>query len=72
MKVGREETIAGVRLMRVRDFLRWTGDSSVQLDAIAERFGCDYAKAQQIEKPSLMLGSSRTTRTSQSPASGTS
>jgi predicted nucleotidyltransferase len=50
MKVGREETIAGVRLMKVRDFLRWTGDSSVQLDAIAERFGCDHAKAKQIEK----------------------
>jgi hypothetical protein len=29
MQVGREETIAGVRLMKVRDFLRWTGDCSV-------------------------------------------
>jgi len=27
--------------MKVRDFLRWAGDCSVQFDAIEERFGCD-------------------------------
>jgi hypothetical protein len=50
MNVGHEETIAGVRLMKVREFLRWTGDCSVQLDAIKERFCCDQANAEQIEK----------------------
>jgi predicted nucleotidyltransferase len=56
MQVGREETIAGVRLMKVRDFLRWTGDSSVQLDAIKERFGCDQARGEQIEKTLIDAG----------------
>jgi predicted nucleotidyltransferase len=56
MQVGRDETIAGVRLMKVRDFLRWTGDCSVQLDAIEERFGCDHPKAEQIEKALVDAG----------------
>ena len=56
MQVGREETIAGVRLMKVRDFLRWTGDCSVQLDAVKERFDCDSAKAEQIEKALIDAG----------------
>jgi len=56
MQVGREDTIAGVRLMKVRDFLRWTGDCSVQLDAIKERFDCDNAKAEQIEKALIDAG----------------
>jgi predicted nucleotidyltransferase len=56
MQVGRDETIAGVRLMEVRDFLRWTGDGSVQLDAIKERFHCDQAQAEQIEKGLIDAG----------------
>jgi predicted nucleotidyltransferase len=56
MQVGRDETIAGVRLMEVRDFLRWTGDGSVQLDAIKERFHCDQARAEQIEKGLIDAG----------------
>jgi predicted nucleotidyltransferase len=56
MQVGRDETIAGVRLMKVRNFLRWTGDCSVQLDAIEERFGCDHPKAEQIEKALVDAG----------------
>jgi predicted nucleotidyltransferase len=56
MQVGREDTIAGVRLMKVRNFLRWTGDCSVQLDAIKERFDCDNAKAEQIEKALIDAG----------------
>jgi len=56
MQFGRDETIAGVRLMKVRDFLRWTGDCSVQLDAIRERFDCDPAKAEQIEKALIDAG----------------
>jgi predicted nucleotidyltransferase len=56
MQVGREETIAGVRLVKVRDFLRWTGDCSVQLVAIKERFGCDEATAEQIEKALIEAG----------------
>src|SRR6202043_3447412 len=49
-------TIAGVRLVKVRDFLRWTGDCSVQLVAIKERFGCDEATAEQIEKALIEAG----------------
>jgi predicted nucleotidyltransferase len=56
MQVGRDETIAGVRLIEVRDFLRWTGDGSVQLDAIKERFHCDQARAEQIKKGLIDAG----------------
>jgi predicted nucleotidyltransferase len=42
--------------MEVRDFLRWTGKCSVQLEAIRERFDCDLAKAEQIEKALIDAG----------------
>ena len=56
MQVGRDETIAEVRLMKVRDFLRWAGDCSVQFDAIKERFGCDEARAEQIGEALIDAG----------------
>jgi hypothetical protein len=42
--------------MKVRDFLRWAGDCSVQFDTIRERFGCDEAKAEQIGKALVDAG----------------
>jgi predicted nucleotidyltransferase len=42
--------------MKVRDFLRWIGDSSVQLAAIEERLGCDHPKSEQVEKALVDAG----------------
>ena len=56
MQVGRDETIAGVRLIKVRDFLRFIGESSVRQSAIMERFDCDQAKAEVIVQALLGAG----------------
>ncbi|KRR15001.1 hypothetical protein [Bradyrhizobium valentinum] len=56
MQVGRDDTIAGLRLMHVRDFLRWAGDNSVRPDAIDEYFKVDPARAREIEQALLDAG----------------
>jgi predicted nucleotidyltransferase len=56
MQVGRDETIAGVRLIKVRDFLRFIGESSVRQSAIMERFDCDQTKAEAIVQALLDAG----------------
>lgn len=56
MRVGRDEAIAGVRLIKVRDFLRWVGDGSIRLDAIEERFDCDETQAKFIQRALIETG----------------
>ncbi|MBB4391661.1 hypothetical protein [Bradyrhizobium sp. ERR14] len=56
MQVRRDEEIAGVRLMKVRDLLRWADDGPIQLSAISDRLHCDRAKAELVQNALLEAG----------------
>ncbi|PDT87745.1 hypothetical protein CO669_22975 [Bradyrhizobium sp. Y36] len=56
MRVGRDETIRGVRLIKVRDLLRFVESGAVRPSIVMERLGCDEAEAVSMIEALLREG----------------
>jgi hypothetical protein len=50
MRVGKDETLSGIRLIAIRDFLRWIDGGAVEPATIAERLGLDKDRANALHK----------------------
>ncbi|MBR1168630.1 hypothetical protein [Bradyrhizobium liaoningense] len=48
MRVGKDETLGGIRLIVIRDFLRWIDGGAVEPANIAERLGLDQDRANAL------------------------
>lgn len=50
MRVGKDETVGGIRLIAIRDFLRWIDGKAVEPATIAERLGLDEDRANALHR----------------------